>query len=71
MTRKEKAEKLRMQKFDATVSEYFEAWRIGKISSNQMTLMIIDLINKERNPYLKRLMAMELMPTFGFKTVEE
>lgn len=71
MTRKEKAEKLRMQQFDATVSEYCEAWRIGKISLNEMTLMIIDLINKERNPYLKRLMAMELTPTFGFQLAEE
>lgn len=65
-----KKEQLRMQKFDAAVSEYFEAWRIGKISSNEMTLMIIDLINKERNPYLKRQMAMELTPTFGFKLAE-
>ena len=58
-----KQEQERMKKFDAAVSECLQAWRIGKISLNDVTLYIIKLINKERNPWMKRQMANSLICT--------
>ena len=56
-TRREIAEQKRLQQFHINVQLYYNAWDKGKMTMDEVTLAIIKLINKERNPWVKRQMA--------------